>query len=401
MALDRKSITQVLVLVLLLVVGGGVFLWQQDGTSGFITDLIGGGATSPPAEVVKLKPAPKPAPPARPATPVIPAQPARGQIQKAPFVVETAEIENGVLTLRQGKPPLATEVRLFLQTKPWHVPTERSVNINGQANTDAPLVRIRWQESGQKAPRQRDFNEKYTLQLELGREQDRKVSGKILLLLPDEDKSQVAGTFTADVRGFRFIDGKPDLSADAIDTLQYLALREILKSDPDKPLNDLVFRNGRQEAAAPGVPAAGYLELGYRLGDAAPVGQKFQFIKEQGAWRVVGTLRPDQLDEAHPYKVPGPKDSPERLFRYLAAKRIEADVQKRQPGRSVNATEFVTRYNEKQKAGIAEVAYKVGDGQSVQTTFLYRMTANGWTLSRALGRKERLNLATGKVETQR
>lgn len=411
MALNRKSVIQILLLVLLVVGGAGAFLYQQDGGLGFITDLIGGGESAsakapPPKPVVKATaPAAHPRPAAeskpRPDAPVIPSQPARGEIQKAAFVVETAEIENGVLTLRQGKEPLATEVKLFLNTKPWTVPAERSFKISNQAAAaDTPLVRIRWQENGQKAPRQRDFSDKYTLQLEFGREQDRKVPGKIYLILPDEDKSQIAGTFTADVRGFRFIDGKPDLAADAIDTLQYLALREILKDDPDKPINDLVFRQGRYGGAA-GNPPTGYVELEYRVGDAPATAQKFQFAKEQGAWKVTGTLRPDQLAEAHPYKIPGPKESPERLFPYLASKRIEADVKKRLPGRSLNTTELTTRYSEKHKIGVAEVGYKVGDGQAMQTSFLYKLTPKGWVLSRELSRKERVNLATGKVETQR
>jgi hypothetical protein len=411
LALNRKSIIQIFVLVLLIVGGAGAYFYQQEGGLGFITDLIGIGESTPPKVTIPKQPVKSPTSPppsrinveqkARPESVAIPAQPAHGEIQKAAFSVESAEIESGVLTLRQGKEPLATEVKLFLNTKPWLVPAERSFKISAQAAaTDAPLVRIRWQESGQKAPRQRDFTEKYTLQLELGREQDRKVPGKIQLMLPDEDKSQIAGTFTAEVRGFRFVDGKPDLAADAIDTLQYLALREILKDDPDKPINDVSFRQGRY-GAPPGYPSTGYLELEYRIGQATPIGQKFQFVKEQGAWRVIGTLRPDQLDEAHPYWIPGAKESPERLFPYLAAKRIETDVQKRLPGRSLNATEFQTRYNAKQKIGVAEVGYKVGDGQSTQTTFLYQLTPAGWTLSRELGRKERVNLATGKVETQR
>src|SRR5262249_26288508 len=120
-------------------------------------------------------------------TPVIPDRPAIGEIQKAQFMVDSADLENGVLTLRQGKEPHATEVKIFLNTQPWHVPSERNFQINPTiTGSDTPLVRIRWEEADQKAPRQRDFSDKYTLQLELGREQDRKIPGKILLTLPDE-----------------------------------------------------------------------------------------------------------------------------------------------------------------------------------------------------------------------
>lgn len=391
--LNTKSIVQIFLLVLLLAAGGGVYLWQQDDGFDFLSGLLG-----EPAKPVTAPKAPA-APPKPKEELVIPAHPAKGRIQKADFSVESTDIESGVLTLRQGN----TEVKLFLRTNPWEVPVGRSFQILNQASSaNAPLVRVRWREAGQEAPRQRDFSEKYTLKLELGQEMARRVTGKIYLVLPDEDKSQVAGTFTAEVRGFRLVNGKPDLSADAVDTLQYLALREMLKDDPDKPLKDISFRQARYNNATLGVPATGYLELEYRQGEAAPATQKFQFVKESDAWRVVAALRPDQLDEAHPYKAPGPKDSPERLFPYLAAKRLEADVQKRNPGRPVSAAEFATRYSEKHKIGVSEVSYKIGDGQPVQTAFLFRLEPKkGWNLARELSKKERVNLATGKVETTR
>jgi hypothetical protein len=393
-----KSILQIVALVVLVAVGAVVYL-SQDGGLGFIDNLFG---DKPAKESPKVAaPAPKPveAKP-KPEIPPIPAQPAKGQIQKAEFTVESAAIENGVLTLRQGKEPLETEVKIYLQTQPWQVPADRSFQILSQATVpDAPLIRIRWNDVGQKAPRQREFKDKYTLRLELGQEKDRKLPGKIYLSYPDE--GQIAGSFTADVRGFRLVNGKPDLASDSVDTLQYLALREMLKDDPDRAIKDPVFRQGRFAGSHAGSPPTGYLELEYRTGDGAAAAQKFQFVKENDAWRVVGALRPDQLDEAHPYKVPGPKASPEQLFPYLAAKRVEADVQKRNAGRLVSAVEFNTRYNEKQKVGVSEVNYKVGDGQPVQTAYLYRLAPKGWTLDRELNKKERVNLATGKIELQR
>ncbi|MFL6650918.1 MAG: hypothetical protein ACJ8J7_06480 [Sulfurifustaceae bacterium] len=408
MALKRKSIVQFFILVLLLLAAGGVYLWQQ-GQLDFVTDLIG---LTEPAKPAAAPPAAKRQRPGSPssagapaenkvrvAAPAIPDHPARGEVQKAAFVVETAEFENGVLTLRQGKDALGTEIKLFLRTQPWHVPEQQNFKISAQGSAqDVPLIRVRWNEGGQKAPRQRDFTEKYTLRLEFDRERERKLPGKIYLQLADEDKSQVAGTFTADIRGFRFIDGKPDLTVDAIDTLQYLALREVLKDDPDKAISDPAFRQGRYGTS--GNPPTGSLDLEYRTGDAL-VMQRFQFAKEQGTWRVAHILRPDQLDEAHPYRVPGTKDAPERLFTYLAAKRVEADAQKQSPGRALTATEFTTRYNEKRKIGVTEVSYRVGDTQPMRKTFLYQLKPNGWVLVRELTRKERANLTTGKVETAR
>jgi len=404
-----KSLLRIVLLIVLALVGAGAYLYQQEGGLDMVLEMLG---LAPEKPVQVAAPPPRPRPPApRPApakaqaeqTPPIADQPAQGSIRNIPFAVETAEIENGVLALRQGEGPSATEIRIYLHTKPWTVPAERRFQVgDGSAKaSETPLVRIRWQEAGQEAPRQRDFTERYTLRLEFGRERDRVLPGKIRLVLPDEDKSRVEGSFSARVRGFRFIDGKPDLASDSVDTLQYLALREILKDDPDRPIANLSFRHGRYQPATESRAGTGYLEMQYQIGDGEPIVQKFQFLKEQNAWRLLRALRPDQLDEAHPYHVPGAKDAPERLFPYLAAQRIEADVQKRQPGAFLHGAEFGTRYNDKLGVGIAEVSYRIGDGQMVQTTFLYRRGEAGWRLVRELDKKERLNLANGRIETRR
>lgn len=401
--LDKKSLIQIVVLLVLLVVGAGVYLWQQDELDPF--GLFGEPpAPPPPVAQAPVRAAPAPAPPEKPKDqgPVVPDEPAHGRLHDVAFRVERAEIENGVLTLSQGTEPLETEVSVFLQTRPWEVPSGRSFKIvNQPAGAATPHVRVRWRENGQSAPRQREYTEKYTLLIELGPERERRIPGKIHLALPDEQKSQVAGTFEAAVRGFRLVDGKPDLEVDSVDTLQFLALRELLKDDPDRPMKDLAFRHGRLDTQAGVAPPTGYLEVQYSVPESQPIAQKFQYVKENGAWRLVRTLAADQLDEAHPYRPPAAGDAPARLFPYLAARRIEAEVRKKNPGRLVNSTEFVPRYSEKHKIGVCEASYKLDEGQPVKTAFLFRHGAEGWTLVRELGKKERVNLARGKLETTR
>lgn len=405
--LDKKSLIQIVVLVLLVVGGAGAYLWQQDELDLF--GLFGDRLTPPPvakaparAPVSPAPPAPKPEEP-KDEGPVIPNEPVHGRMHDVAFRVERAEIESGVLTLSQGTEPLDTEIAFVLQTRPWEVPSGRSFKIvNQPAGSATPQVRVRWRENGQNAPRQREYTEKYTLVLELGPERDRKISGKVYLALPDEQKSQIAGTFEAEVRGFRVVGGKPDLSIDAVDTLQFLALREMLKDDPDRPIKDLMFRHGRLDARpAAASPPTGYLEVQYSTGDSQPVAQKFQYVKENDTWRLVRALEADQLDEAHPFQVPGARDAPARLFPYLAARRIETEVRKKNPGRLVNSVEFAARHSDKHSIGVCEASYKLDEEQPVKTAYLYRQGAKGWSLVRELSKKERVNLATGKVETTR
>ena len=96
MNLDKKSIVQILILVVLVVAGAGAYLISQEGGLGFITDLLPGEGQQP---------APAAAPAAKPDLPPIPAQPAKGQIAGNAFEPDSVVLEAGVLALVQSKEP--------------------------------------------------------------------------------------------------------------------------------------------------------------------------------------------------------------------------------------------------------------------------------------------------------
>lgn len=392
MNLNKKSLIQIVVLVVLLVVGGGVFLATQEGGLGFLSELI-------PGMKEEVKPPPPPVAKPKPDVPPIPMQPAKGKVAGKPFTVDRATVENGVLTLYHGAAGNAVEIAIDLRTKRWDVPAGRNFKVLKQTKGELPRVALRVTDAGQLLAPQ-VYADKYTMVLELGAEKDKKLPGKIHLALPDEQESQVAGTFDAEVRGFRIINGKPDLSADSVETLQYLVFRELLKDDPEKALNNVAFYDAHINAAS-GTTATGYLEVDYRVGEAAPTTQRFQFVKEQDEWRVRGTLRSNEVDEAHPLAVPGPKDAPAVLI-YLAAKRLEAQVAKNKPEHGVYAATFTARHNDKSRLGVTEVSYRPSrDAEPVSLAYLFRLKGNGWTLERELDKKEKVNVDTGRIERAR
>lgn len=411
MKLDKKSLIQIVILVVLIAGGVGAYLMQQDGGLDFISGLfesepatIRAPATRAQAPAADKKLAPGPtAPSAAPARGVseIPAAPAKGQIHGKPFVVENSDIESGVLTLRLGKDVTADlEVKVLLPGTPWETPAGKKYKVTETGGAGTPQVMLAWKENGQTTPSEQKFTDKYTMALEFGQEKDKKLPGKILLNLPDETKSNVAGTFEADIRGFRIVDGKPDLSADSVDTLQYLALHELLKDDPNKSLEVLSFRDGRyaqSESAANNMN--GYIEAEYRVGPNSPSVQRYQFEKQGGSWKVVRTLNGNQLDEARPLQTPGAKDSPSKILTYLAAKKLEADVQKKHPGKNIYQPEFMSRHSEKFKIGVCEASYRLDtSGDPVKIAYLFRLQPGGWKFERVLGKKEKVNFDTGRID---
>lgn len=414
MSLDKKSIIQIVLLVILVAVGGGVYLMQTDDgiNLDFITELFESKPAVTRAPVAKAPISPaitKPAstvvvPPvamSKPdSTPVIPLTPAKGQIQGIPFVVDASTIENGVLSLHQGMDVTREmEVKLMLGTSPWEVPAGKQFKISGGNVANAPQILLAWKEKDKVVPTEKKYSGNYSLLLELGQEKDGKIPGKIALSLPDEGKSNVAGTFEAAIKGFRIVNGKPDLTVDSVDTLQYLALRELLKDDANKTLEVLGFRDGRySQPDSSSKHMTGYLEAEYRKNQNPPSVRRFQFKKDAGTWKLVKTLKENQLDEAHPLQVPNKKDSPAKLLAHLAAKKLEADIHKKFPDKGIYEPMFITRHSDKFKIGVCEANYRLDPaGAPVKTAYLFRRKADGWALDRELGKKEKVDFDNGRI----
>jgi hypothetical protein len=394
--INRKSLIQIIVLVVLLAGGGAAFLMQQEGGLGFLTSYFEDEKPAPPPPVAKAPAGPgEGGAPARKPESAIPPTPAKGQVHGKEFAMDGATFRAGTLRLYQGGRDAAlAEIQIARLSPSYEVPAGRTFRLTDAGRPDAPFIEVR---SAGEGGAHNEFGDKYTLVLEFGRENNRKLPGKLYVKLPEAAKTQVAGTFEADITGFRIIDGKPDLTADDTETLGYLALREVLKDDPDKALKDAVLRDMRLNSA-PAVPT-GYLEASYQVGEGVPTTQRFQFVKDKGEWRVLRTLRTDQIDEAHPFQAPKAKDRPETLFPHLAAKRLEAETQKKFPKKGIFVSEFVTRYSDKHKVGECAVTYRLeGNEQPLTRTYLFRARAGGWALDRELGGKEKLNVNTGRIE---
>ena len=402
MEVNKKSLIQIVLLVVLIIIAVGAYLMQQEGGLDFLTSFIESGPVTARAPVTRAqKPAPdQKSPAATDDATAIPATPAKGVVHGKPFSVESSSIENGVLTLRLGKDVNSElEVKLMLLTPSWEVPAGKKFKIANASGTNSPAVVLAWREPGQSVSTEQKFTEKYTLNLELGQEKDNKLPGKISLSLPDAVKSHVAGTFDADIKGFRLVNGKPDLTVDSVDTLQYLSLRELLKDDPNRNLEVVAFRDGRYaQSDSAGNAMTGYLEAEYRSGGGPSAVQRFQFVKDAGAWKVANTLKASQLDEAHPLKGPGSNASPVKWLTYLAARKLEADIQKKFPNKGIYEPEFMTRHSDKFKIGVCESSYKLDPaGEKIKTAYLFRHHASGWTMDRELMKNEKVNFETGRI----
>ena len=131
----------------------------------------------------------------------IPLTSASGKIHGKDFVVEDTKVENGVLTLRQGKdffPDLAVTIFLFL--KKGDKLEGKTYNISSDHGFGAPHIHMAWKEGGKGVPETKIFMKEYAMRLQFKEKQNKLLPGNIFLSLPDDSKSFVAGTFTAKVK---------------------------------------------------------------------------------------------------------------------------------------------------------------------------------------------------------
>ena len=152
---------------------------------------------------------PQPAPTAKPAAskPVwtmslarmgIPEGAASGKIHGKEFLADAAQLQNGVLTLRQGEdffPDLALTIFLFL--KEGETVEGKKFRVTPKDGFGTPHVHVKWREKkGDSMPKSETIMKGYAMVLELGKKQRGKIPGKIYACLPDESRSFVAGAFS-------------------------------------------------------------------------------------------------------------------------------------------------------------------------------------------------------------
>ncbi len=129
----------------------------------------------------------------------IPNAPASGMIRGRSFALERAVIHGGRLDLRQG-PKWPPDVGLSI-----HLFADRSEDLAGKTvvldatRTNAPRVILRWKDEGEN-PVTKDFRQGYAARVEFGGVTNNRLTGKIFLAAPDDAKSYVAGTFSAEIR---------------------------------------------------------------------------------------------------------------------------------------------------------------------------------------------------------
>ncbi len=132
----------------------------------------------------------------------IPSRPAAGRIHGDPVTIEKAVLENGILTLRDGKdffPDHALVIFFFL--KKGEALENRIFEYSAESGFGRPHIHMKWKPEGKDIPETEILMKDYAMSIRFGKRHDDEIPGKIYICLPDEMKSFVAGEFSAHVKG--------------------------------------------------------------------------------------------------------------------------------------------------------------------------------------------------------
>jgi len=130
----------------------------------------------------------------------IPTNAASGRIWGRTFQLQRATIENGTMALRQGRtwpPDVGVTIVLPKRLAADYAGKRIFIPTNYARRSPRVVLRIK---DDQQRPVSTSFGGGYAMRLEFGQIADGKLPGQIYLCIPDDAKSVVVGSFSAEIR---------------------------------------------------------------------------------------------------------------------------------------------------------------------------------------------------------
>jgi hypothetical protein len=128
-----------------------------------------------------------------------------GRLRGRPFKMERAVLDGrGWLKFMEGTDASANrEMDIVMFERDITRLSGRTITVPSQTPGPVPRLFMIWKEAGASMPTQTSFADNYALRLEFGTLAGGSLPGKIYLCLPDKEKSFLAGTFEAQLKGAR------------------------------------------------------------------------------------------------------------------------------------------------------------------------------------------------------
>lgn len=220
-----------------------------------------------------------------------------GDVRNTKFEVEKAIIDNGTLTLRQGKEFFA-DISVDIVTFDNEGMSGKTFSSSDSTNSFKPHIRLNIKKEGQNLPDGITLISDYELLLIFGEKESLGIPFSIKLVAL-KNGTNIEGKFFATYKDIRVVDGTIDLKSDSFDTLDHLAKEYIKIQYNDVKLGD---RFGvTYTSYSDDYPKSGF--VGYEVDAGKQSLIKIQLIKNERGWKVANQLNANQIHQAHPVVV--------------------------------------------------------------------------------------------------
>lgn len=173
-----------------------------------------------------------------------------GELNGQRFAPQTAELIDGVLTLREGQDFYACrELSIRLPSQPSG---PLKLDVLPQDRNDLPVIELSWLLPEQDLPEARRITHGYSLRLDLVPVAPNRMVGDFHLVLPSRFKTSLSGRLELYTDRLRYRDGRLDTGFDSRETLEkviedYLQRRFVTRDVQLAPLPPLSFPASRLE----------------------------------------------------------------------------------------------------------------------------------------------------------
>ncbi|MBD3674833.1 MAG: hypothetical protein HUJ26_15050 [Planctomycetaceae bacterium] len=324
-----------------------------------------------------------------------------------PFEVQSAEIKEGILELRQGDDTFADNkltLFLFLEEDGVIPEGESFVVKKDDQSFDHPHIHMKYKGPDDRFSQTETYLNDYEMTLKFGEEEEKgKLPFTIDLKLPHEKETRLQGEFVADVTGFRIIDGKVDLTSDSFKTLEFVAKNYLSEQHEGNAIEIVSAEDGMFSHPDPknSRQQIGRNIYEYKVGEGESQRVKLIFVKEEAGWTLADQIALHQLFLAHPVFAPNEDSRRGDYAQQVVAQHLEKEFADREEPPYVHGVQLVVGYVPSSDYSKVRARYHLGASeQQVQRAFVTKGRDDSCELIREIDYDARIDPKTGEVKAE-
>ncbi len=325
-----------------------------------------------------------------------------GVVRGYKFQIEQARLENGTLTLRQGKDFFANR-SISIVTFEKDSLENKTIKVNSESGFGSPHLRLGIKKKDDKLPDEKIVLNDYEMELTFGKQTELGIPFSIRLIVNEDTRTDVKGSYFATFGDIRIKDNQIDLSYDSFDTLIYVSRQYLQNKYPNAHLLKQ-FGTSYSGNSKENYPKVGFIGYEIITEDSIPSTVKMQLYKNENGWSVARQLTEKQIHLAHPIEE-APLTGTQRtikahLAKVAAALKLEDDLNKQGLISKVRATTANCYLTKNLDMASCRLVYGISESDEVvcmNKSYLLQSAGDNWTVEKEISETERVDYNSGEL----